>query len=104
MRKGEQKLVSSVSLMNCTSVGLNVQAQQSSNSFGFCVLFGSRISSWSLKHFLMFFAKSSCQECFGFVCYSLQLSYSLVLFLAPSPPSLLVATVSGLDHCLLYLV
>lgn len=30
----------------------------------------------------MFFAESCCQECFGFVCYSLQLSYSLVPFLA----------------------
>lgn len=84
MRKGEQVLVSSVSLMNCTSVGLEPtdSEQQSSNSFGFCVLFGSSIACWSLKHFLMFFAESFCQECFGFVCYSLQLSYSLVSFLA----------------------
>lgn len=108
VRKGEQILVSAVSLMNCTNVGLNLLTQ-SSSSFGFCVLFGSSIASWSLKHFLMFFAETFCQECFGFVCYSLQLSYSLVPFLAlchfPVSWLLLVlgwttlSSMSAVDNC-----
>lgn len=57
----------------------------------------------------MFFAETFCQECFGFVCYSLQLSYSLVPFLAlchfPVSWLLLVlgwttlSSMSAVDNC-----
>lgn len=57
----------------------------------------------------MFFAETFCQECFGFVCYSLQLSYSLLPFLAlchlPVSWLLLVlgwttlSSMSAVDNC-----
>lgn len=107
-RKDEQTLVSSVPLTNCSSAGLDLRPQSSDSSVPL-VLFGSSVPSWSLKHFLAFFAESFCQEFVGFVCYSLQPSYSLVPFLAlrhlPVSWSLLVlgwttlSSVSAVGNC-----
>lgn len=107
-RKDEQTLVSSVPLTNCSSAGFDLRPQSSDSSVPL-VLFGNSVPSWSLKHFLAFFAESFCQEFVGFVCYSLQPSYSLVPFLAlrhlPVSWSLLVlgwttlSSVSAVGNC-----